>query len=118
MRIFLACIVLALLAGCGGQQQRVYGVEQETTIVIRAVQLVGSTVTITPSFSKTVTEDDLTPYPVGAPGAKNREIEDLEAVTVKVDPGTHRVKVARNGATVLEQEVYLGQGQTRELRIR
>lgn len=118
MRNFLFAIALALLAGCGGQQQRTYGIEQESMVVIRAASLVGATVTIDPAFNKPITKEDLTPFAMGVAGVKDPENQVLETITVKVSPGTHRVKVERGGAVLLDQELYIGEGQTRELRVR
>lgn len=118
MRALLIGLAMAILAGCGAQQKRAYGIEEESRLVVRAEQLVGATVTIEPSFQKAITKDDLTPYQFGIGGVKDPEEQNLETITVKVAPGTHRVKIERNGAVLLDQQVYFSQGQTRELRIR
>jgi hypothetical protein len=109
---------LAILAGCGAQQQRSYGIDEETKLVIRAEELVGTTMTIEPAFKKSITEADLTPYQFGLGGFKDPEVQNLETVVVKVSVGTHRVRVERNGVALVDRELYFSQGQTRELRIR
>ena len=118
MKRFFIGLALVLLAACGAQQQRTYGLEEDTQLVLRSEQLVGITVTIGSSFNKTITEDDLTPYQMGIAGVKDREPQTLQTITIKVSPGTHRVKVERNGIAVLDQDLYFGKGQTREQRIR
>lgn len=118
MKKILVGMALTVLVGCGAQQQRAYGIEEESRLVVRAEQLVGATITIEPAFKKSITKDDLTPYAFGVPGAKDKEEQHLETITVKVDPGTRRVKVERNGIALIEQDMYFAQGQTRELRIR
>lgn len=118
MRILLIGLSLVVLAGCGAQQHRAYGIEENSQLVIRAEQLVGATLSVAPSFHKLITADDLTSYQLGVLGAKNREVENLETVTVQVTPGSRRVRLERNGAVLLDQELYFVQGQTRELRIR
>lgn len=118
MRALLIALAVTVLAGCGAQQQRTYGIEEESRLVVRAVHLVGSTVTVEPFFKKSITKEDLTPYQFGIAGAKDSEEQNLETITVKVSPGKHKVKVESNGAVVIDQELYFGQGQTRELRIR
>jgi hypothetical protein len=118
MRRILICLALAMLAGCGAQQQRAYGIDQETLLVVRATQLVGATLTVEPSYKAAITKQDLTPYKFGIPGAADTENETLETVTIKVTPGTHRVKIELDGQVLLDQDLYFGQGQTRELRVR
>lgn len=118
MRALLIGLAMVVLAGCGAQQKRTYGIEEESRLVVRAEQLVGATMTIEPSLRKSITKEDLTPYQMGIAGAKDPEEQNLETITVKVAPGTHRVKLERDGVVLLDQELYFGQGQTRELRIR
>ena len=118
MRAFIIVLSLFVLAGCGAQQHRSYGIQEESQLVVRGEQLVGASIAIGPSFSKVLTKEDLTPYEMGVPGAKNREEEDLETVTIKVTPGSHKVRLERDGAVLLEQELYFSQGQTREQRLR
>ena len=86
MKRLLIGLALVLLVGCGAQQQRTYGIEEETQLVLRSEQLVGTTVTIGPSFKKTIAEDDLTPFQMGIAGVKDREPQTLQTITVKVTP--------------------------------
>lgn len=118
MKRILVGMVLTVLVGCGAQQQRAYGIEEESRLVVRAEQLVGASITVEPAFKKSITKEDLTPYLFGIGGVKDKEEQNLETITVKVDPGTHRVKVERNGVALIDQDMYFAQGQTRELRIR
>jgi len=110
--------MVVVLAGCGAQQKRTFGLEEESLLVVRAVQLVGATVTVEPAFRRSITKEDLTPFQMGIAGAKDPEEQNLETITVKVTPGTHRVRVEKDGKVLLEQELFFSQGQTRELRIR
>jgi len=110
--------MVVVLAGCGAQQKRTFGLEEESLLVVRAVQLVGATVTVEPAFRRSITTEDLAPVQMGIAGAKDPEEQNLETITVKVTPGTHRVRVEKDGKVLLEQELFFSQGQTRELRIR
>lgn len=118
MRITLTIIFMALLAGCGGYQERTTGVEEETTLVIRGESLVGLTVSIDSGFTTVIGEDDLTKFKMGVLGAANSENEDLETITLKIDSGQHRVTVSDGGTTHLDKVFHFTHGQTRELRIR
>ncbi len=118
MKIGFVVLLTALLAGCGGYQERTVGVEEETLLIIRGETLVGLTVSLDDGFTKVVGEDDLTEYKMGILGAANSEEEDLETITLKVDSGQHRVTVSRAGTTLLDKMVHFTNGQTRELRVR
>ena len=118
MRITLTLVFMALLAGCGGYQERTTGIEEETTLVIRGEALVGLTVSIDTGFSTVIGEDDLTEFKMGVLGAANSEAEDLQTITLKIDSGQHRVTVSGSGKTHLDKVFHFTHGQTRELRIR
>lgn len=118
MRTIIAVAFLAVLAGCGGYQQRASGIDAQTLLIIRSPALVGTTVKVDPSFERTVIKEDLTPYDFGILGARDKPEEGMETLTVKVTPGNRKVTVLRGGAVVVEREMYFAQGQTRELEIK
>lgn len=118
MRITLALVFMAFLAGCGGYQERTVGLEEETMLVIRGESLVGLTVSIDSGFSTVISKEDLTKFKMSVLGAANSENEDLETITLKVDSGEHRVTVSGGGTTHLDKVLHFTHGQTRELRIR
>ena|SRR5210317_730889 len=118
MRITLTIVFMALLAGCGGYQERTVGVAEETTLVIRGESLVGLTVSIDSGFTTVIGEGDLTKFKMGVLGSANSENEDLETITLKIDSGQHRVTVSGGGMTYLDKVFHFTHGQTRELRIR
>ncbi|GHD20873.1 hypothetical protein GCM10007052_30950 [Halioglobus japonicus] len=86
-------------------------------LVLRSEVLVGSTITIGESFRKVVNESDLTPYEIGVLGAKDRENENLETITLKVDEGSQRITVQKNSQVVVDKTMYFSKGQTREIRV-
>ena len=118
MRISFTIVFMALLAGCGGYQEKTVGVEEETTLIIRGESLVGLTVTIDSGFTMVIGEDNLTEFKMGVLGAANSEAEDLETITMKVDSGQHRVTISGNGTTHIDKVLHFTHGQTRELRLR
>lgn len=118
MRNLFVIIIATVLVGCGAQQQRVAGIEEDTTLVIRGETLVGLTVSITPGFSRVIGEDDLTKFTMGIAGATDSENQILETITLEVESGLQRLTVTKNGSIILDKELHFTHGQTREMRIR
>ena len=118
MRTLISLLLLVLLAGCGGFEERSTGIEEETKLIVRSESLVGATVEIGEGFSMVVAQENLTKYTMGVLGAADRENERLETITISVDPGTHRVRISRGGTVLADRQLHFTQGQTRELRIR
>lgn len=116
MKISVLFLILALTTACGTQQQRTTSLAEPSQIVVRSQRLVGSTVLVGESIQKLITKGDLTPFKMGVLGVNNSDTENLQAVTINVDPGNHRLRVVRDGQTILDQNLYLGQGQVREVR--
>lgn len=110
-------LLATVLVGCGGYQTRSVGLEEQTLLIIRGENLVGLTVDIKPAFSKQVAESDLTEYTMGIAGAANKEAEDLQTITFKVESGPQHVVVSKGGVTLVERRLQFSHGQTRELRI-
>lgn len=118
MNKILIAVLALILSACGAYDERTTGIEEETILVLRSESLVGLSVEITPSFSRVIAEDDLTKFTMGMAGVKDSENQNLETITLKVESGTQRLTIRRNGAIVYDRELHLSQGQTRELRIR
>jgi hypothetical protein len=79
---------------------------------------VGATITVGSNPPLTIVKEDLTDYKMGILGVKDRENEKLEIIKFEVSEGSQRV-IVRDGMMVLfDKELYIGKGQTRELRIR
>lgn len=111
-------VVMLIISACGGQQQRVAGIDQDTMLIIRSEKLVGLSLAIGDGYARTIESKDLTPFELGVLGAKDREEEHLQTMTVKVDPGERRVTVSNSSQVLYDKRLYLSQGQTREIRIR
>jgi hypothetical protein len=118
MRSLIAIFALIVLSGCGAQKQLVTAAPEKTEIQVLARQLVGSVIRIGDSYQTTVRREDLVPYRMGVLGATDKDDERLERVAVVVDPGTHRVRVERDGKVLHEQTLYIGRGQVREVRVK
>jgi hypothetical protein len=106
-RLFGLIFLTITIVGCGTIQNREYGLTEPSRLIIRSESLVGSTIQVGSESLIYISEDDLTPFKTGVLGVKDRENEGSQLVTVKSD-----------GYKVFEQELYIGKGQTREVRIR
>lgn len=65
-----------------------------------------------------VLEENLTSFQTGVLGVKDRENESLETIVIDVNDGSQLVTIKSDGYKVFEKELYIGKGQTREVRIR
>lgn len=118
MKSMLAILVLVFLAGCGAQQQLVTAAPEKTEVVVLGPKLIGATISIGEAFNTTVRREDLVAYRMGVLGAADKDDERLERVAVTVDPGTHRVRVIRDGTVLFDETLYVGRGQVREARLK
>ena len=118
MKNLFVILIATVMVGCGAQQQRVAGIEEDTTLILRGETLVGMTVSVTPGFSRVIGEDDLTKFTMGIGGVTDSENQNLETITLKVESGLQRLTVTQNGSIILDKELHFTHGQTREMRIR
>ena len=114
----LIAVLAVVLSACGAYNEKATGIEEDTILVLRSESLVGLSVEISPSFSRVVTEDDLTKFTMGIGGVSDSENQNLETITLKVEGGTQRLTIRRNGVAVYDRDLHFVLGQTRELRIR
>lgn len=117
MKGSIVVLFAILLVGCGGTQHRTVGIEESTTLLIRAESLVGLTVSIEHGLTRVIQKEDLTPYRMGVSGAANKEEESLETVTFKVETGHLKVTVSRGSNVIVTRQMQFSNGQTRELRV-
>lgn len=118
MKKIIALIMALALTACGSIEQRSVGIEADTLLVIRGELLVGLTVEVEPGFSRRLVASDLTDYKGAVLGAKDRDEEGFQTVTLKIDKGNHQITVSSGNSIMVNQEMYFAEGQTRELRIR
>ena len=114
----LIAVLAFVLSACGAYDERTTGIEEDTMLVLRSESLIGLSIEITPNFSKVITEEDLAEFTMGIGGVNDRENQNLETITLKVEDGTQRLTIRRGGETVYNRDVHFTSGQTRELRIR
>jgi len=118
MKNILIVMLALALSACGAYNEKTAGIEEDTILVLRSESLVGLSVEITPGFSRVVTAEGLTKFTMGMAGVNDSENQNLETITLKVESGTQRLTIRKNGATVYDKDLHFTHGQTRELRIR
>jgi len=117
-RVISLILISIAIVGCGTIQNREFGLIEPSRLIIRSESLVGSTVQVGSGSLLYVSKDDLTQFKAGVLGVKDRENETLETVVIVTNEGTQLVTVKNQGSILFEKELYIGKGQTRELRIR
>lgn len=117
-RLISLLTVLFVTSACGTIQNRESGLIEPAKLVIRSEILVGTTITVGDSSPLFVSQDDLTNYEMGILGAKDRENEMLETLVIEITEGTQQVTVKEGRYILFDKKLYVGKGQTRELRVR
>lgn len=113
MKKIILVMLSALMVACGAPIKRTeVGLENITQIVIVADTLVGSRLQVGDNLNVTLEKSMLDKYTKGVLGAADRPEESMQSVTVKVDPGTHLVKLTTAGRVVINKNVYVSEGQT------
>lgn len=111
-------VLTFLVSACGGYQEREYGLEEQTLLVLRGESLVGLTLDVDDYYSHKITKNDLTPYKMGMLGAADSEEESLEMVSIAVNPGMRTVRIRKGDRILKQQDMQFVTGQKREMRIR
>ena len=117
VRAIFILAVVTVLAACGTIQQSQVALEESAVIIVKSKSLVGKTL-LTNTRSILIQKDNLTEYRMGVGGVKDRADENLEVMSLLVEPGTHKIKLIESNKTLFETSVYVGSGQTREILIR
>ena len=111
----IVLVGMLLLAACSQQSLQESDAEK-TVLVLRAERLVGMVLELDQQ-SRLISASDLVPYAVNRRGIRDVEGEELETMVVPVSPGSHRVRVTRDGDVLEELTMAFRQDQARELRI-
>lgn len=113
MKKIIILFAASLLMACGAPVKRTeMGLENVTQVVVVADTLVGSRLQVGDNLDVTIEKAMLDKYTKGVLGAADRPEEKLQSVTVKVDPGSHLIRLITNGRVVINKTVYLSEGQT------
>jgi hypothetical protein len=117
-RLFGLIFLTITIVSCGTIQNREYGLTEPSRLIVRSESLVGSTIQVGSGSLIYVLEENLTSFQTGVLGVKDRENESLETIVIDVNDGSQLVTIKSDGYKVFEKELYIGKGQTREVRIR
>jgi hypothetical protein len=111
-KLFIVTLAI-FLAACGAPVKRTeMGLENVTQIVVVAEKLVGSRVQVDDNLDVIVDKSMLDKYTMGVLGAADRAEENYQAISIKVDPGTHKLLVTSGGRIVIDKSIYVSEGQT------
>jgi hypothetical protein len=117
-RLFGLIFLTVTIVSCGSIQNREYGLLEPSRLIIRSESLIGSTIQVGNGSLIYISKENLTPFKTGVLGVKDRENEGLETVVIDVNDGSQLVTIKSDGYKVFEKKLYIGKGQTREVRIR
>jgi hypothetical protein len=117
LRLFSIASILLTLAACGSPTRtQQTGITNPTQLVLMAEKLTGSSISLN-ERRFTVGKDDLEKYRYGVLGAADSEKESLEIIRLNVAPGKLALKVYLNGRELANRNLYLVEGQTREIKL-
>lgn len=117
VRAIFILAVVTVLAACGTIQQSQVALEESAVIIVKSKSLVGKTL-LANTRSILIHKDNLTEYRMGVGGVKDRANENLEVMSLVVEPGMQKIELIESNKTLFETSVYVGSGQTREILIR
>lgn len=127
--------VVVMTSACGTIEHTEVGIENSSKLILRAEKLQGTQIYINNKliidieekyFEKKYKEirgsasksDSLDNYKMGVLGVADRDNEGLEAITLEVEEGFLTLLVQSEGVAILNKELYIAKGQTREVRVK
>ena len=106
---------ILLTSGCGAPlQTRAIGLEQTTKLSILGKDLSGAIITIN-GVSTELGKANQIPFTMGVAGSKDSPRQQLESYSIEVAPGKNKVTLRLRGQLIFEDELYLSDGQMREI---
>lgn len=113
MRTLIVSGLLIMMTACGGFRKEATGIEESTSIVLMAPDLVGASVS-TDGFKIKITDADLRDYDIGILGVKDSPEERMDAFVIPLSQGTHSLSVTLPTGQVVTKDFYLATGQMRK----
>jgi len=127
--------VVVMTSACGTIEHTEVGIENSSKLILRAEKLQGTQIYINNKliidieekyFEKKFKEirrsvsksDSLDNYKMGVLGVADRDNEGLESITLEVEEGFLTLLVQSEGVAILNKELYIAKGQTREVRVK
>jgi len=111
-KLIITALSIFLIA-CGAPAKRTeMGIANNTQIIVVADKLVGARLEVGTNLNVTIEKTMLDKYTKGVLGAADRPEEGMQSVTVKVDPGSHSIRLINNGQVLINKTVYVSEGQT------
>lgn len=118
MKNIIAIVSVMFLVACGAPvNNATQGFEEFTGVIIIADTLVGKTIFIDGN-QQVITQDQLDKYDMGIAGSKDAEIEGMDVLSLELSQGDHELVVTNDGVIIFQKNVYVSDGQLRELRIK
>jgi hypothetical protein len=106
-----------MTVGCGTIEHNELGLENLSKLIVRSESLVGAKIYINEKLVKDVKQKDLVAYKKGILGVSDRENEKLEAISFEVEEGYLAISIYFENNEAFNKNIYIGKGQTREVRI-
>lgn len=117
-KILFIILLSSFLFGCGASVNTTSGQENQQYIILMAENLVGYKVSVGKAVNYKILSEDLMPYEMGLLGVTDSEDEKLESLKIKIDKGTHNLKVKNKaGKVIYSKDIYLSAGQIRKVKI-
>lgn len=119
MRKSIIVFLSILLGACGGALTKTnVGIVEESSLIVVSDKLIGSTIKVGEDLNFKVKKDDLSKYKYGILGVKASEAGRLETVVIPLEKGQHKVFISNGNEIRFNSLIYLGEGQTRKIRIK
>lgn len=118
MKKIAITILALLLTACGAPAKNTQqGINENTGVQIIADSLIGKVVLIGQE-QIVINEAVLERFQMGIVGSKNSELEGMDVLFLELEQGSHKITITDNGVIVFKKEIYLSDGQIRELEVK
>tara|TARA_B110000503_G_C7154495_1_gene416695 strand:- start:917 stop:1285 length:369 start_codon:yes stop_codon:yes gene_type:complete len=110
-------LFLLFLSGCGAPLRTAeVGLAPTTRIILIGDNLIGAQVSVNDNVS-TITKEDAERYLYGVAGSADKDIERKNIISIDVTPGNIQLEVLIDGKVLLKKDLYLVDGQSREIKL-
>ncbi len=118
MKKIAITLLALLLVACGAPVNTTQlGYHEATGVQIIADTLIGKVIFVD-GEQILIKKGTLDRFQMGIAGSKNSELEGMDVLFLELEQGNHSLVLTDNGVILFEKEVYLSNGQVKELRIK